>query len=61
MSGTCSVRSENAGTSMSISMPNASRADTVVSGRLISEVGRVDSMSMTVSIVQRFLLQFLKV
>ena len=27
MSGTCSVRTENAGTSMSVSIPNASRAD----------------------------------
>ena len=40
MSGTCSVRTEKAGTSMSVSMPKASRADTLVSGRSIAEVGR---------------------
>src|ERR1700760_2863364 len=60
ISGTCSVRTENAGTSMSISMPNASRAETVLSGILISEVGRDGAMSTAVFIVQQFLLQFLE-
>ena len=58
MSGTCSVRTENAGTSISISRPKASRAETFVSGTLISEVGRGGEMSTAVFIVQRFLLQF---
>ena len=41
-------------------MPKASRAETVVSGMLISEVGRDGAMSTAVFIVQRFLLQFLE-
>src|SRR6185437_13086083 len=60
MSGTCSVRTENAGASMSISRSNAWRAEILVSGRLISEVGRGEAMSATVFIVERVLLQFLK-
>src|SRR6185437_3728336 len=60
MSGTCSVRTENAGASMSISRSNAWRAEILVSGRLISEVGRGKAMSATVFIVERVLLQFLK-
>src|SRR3954465_9775087 len=60
MSGTCSVRTEKAGTSMSMSRPNASRADTLVSGRLISEVGLGGAMSTAVFIVQRFLFPFLQ-
>ena len=50
MSGTCSVRTEKAGTSMSMSMPNASRADTVVSGRSIAEVGRISARVATLFI-----------
>src|ERR1700712_2035121 len=60
MSGTCSVRTEKAGTSISISRSKASRTDTLVSGRLISEVGREGAISTAVFIVQRFLLQFLE-
>src|SRR6201999_1852205 len=60
MSGTCSVRTENAGTSMSTSRSKAFRAATLVSGRLISEVGRSGAISTAVFIVQRFLLQFLE-
>src|ERR1700679_1000895 len=45
---------------MSISRSKAARADTLVSGRLISEVGRGGEISTAVFIVQRFLLQFLE-
>ena len=55
MSGTCSVRTEKAGTSMSVSMSNASRADTLVSGRSIAEVGRTSAKAATLFIGQQFL------
>ena len=50
MSGTCSVRTENAGTTMSVSISKASRADTVVSGRSIAEVGRISARVATLFI-----------
>src|SRR5580658_6112228 len=40
---------------MSVSMPNASRAATSVSGTLISEVGRTSASAITLSIVERIL------
>src|SRR5271165_5278029 len=50
MSGTCSVRTENAGTTMSVSTSKASRADTSVSGRSIAEVGRISARVATLFI-----------
>ena len=55
MSGTCSVRTEKAGTTMSVSMPNASRATTLVSGRSIAEVGRISASAVTLFIGERIL------
>ena len=49
-SGTCSVRTENAGTTMSVSISNASRAATSVSGMSIAEVGRISARVATLFI-----------
>ena len=49
MSGTCSVRTEKAGTTMSVSMSNASRAATLVSGTSIAERAREAGLSFTTS------------
>jgi len=50
ISGTCSVRIENAGTSMSMSTPKVSRAFTVMSGASMAEVGRISEIWATLFI-----------
>src|SRR5580704_12926714 len=50
MSGTCSVRTEKAGTTMSVSISNTSRAATLVSGKSIAEVGRISARVATLFI-----------